>query len=96
MKQAKHRTDVLDPENFTYSFSVIEGGVLSDRLESVSTETKFVASPDGGSIVKSTSKYQTKGDFQLTDEQIRGGKEKISGVFKAVEAYLVAHPDLYN
>ncbi|KAK9992178.1 hypothetical protein SO802_027163 [Lithocarpus litseifolius] len=95
-KQAKHRTDVLDPENFTYSFSVIEGDALFDKLENVSTETKIVASPDGGSIVKSTSKYQTKGDFQLTDEQIRVGKEKASGVFKAVEAYLVAHPDLYN
>ncbi|KAL4643052.1 hypothetical protein ACB092_02G064900 [Castanea dentata] len=95
-KQAKHRTDALDIENCTYSFSVIEGDALFDKLEKVSTETKIVASPDGGSIVKSTSKYETKGDFQLTDEQIQEGKEKASGVFKAIEAYLVAHPDLYN
>ncbi|XP_065638468.1 major allergen Pru av 1 [Quercus suber] len=96
LKQAKHRTDVLDPENFTYSFSVIEGDALFDKLEKISTETKIVASPDRGSIVKTTSKYQTKGDIQLPDEQIREGKEKASRLFRAVEAYLVAHPDLYN
>nr|QOL10867.1 pathogenesis-related 10 Que ac 1.0201 [Quercus acutissima] len=95
-KQAKHRTDVLDPENFTYSFSVIEGDALFDKLEKISTETKIVASPDGGSIVKTTSKYQTKGDIQLPDEQIREGKEQASRLFRAVEAYLVAHPDPYN
>nr|XP_023922036.1 allergen Fra a 1-like [Quercus suber]POE98440.1 major allergen pru ar 1 [Quercus suber] len=77
-------------------FSVIEGDALFDKLEKISTETKIVASPDRGSIVKTTSKYQTKGDIQLPDEQIREGKEKASRLFRAVEAYLVAHPDLYN
>ena len=96
MKQAKHRTDVLDPENFTYSFSVIEGDALIDKLENVSTETKIVASPDGGSILKSTSKYHTKGDHEIKEEQVKAGKEKASGLFKAVEGYLLAHPDLYN
>ena len=56
----------MDPEHFTCCFSVIEGDGLSDKLENISTETKIVASPDGGSIVKRTNKYQTKGDFQLT------------------------------
>ncbi|KAK7839163.1 major allergen pru av 1 [Quercus suber] len=73
-----------------------EGDALFDKLEKISTETKIVASPDRGSIVKTTSKYQTKGDIQLPDEQIREGKEKASRLFRAVEAYLVAHPDLYN
>nr|QOL10866.1 pathogenesis-related 10 Que ac 1.0101 [Quercus acutissima] len=95
VKYAKHRIDTLDPENCSYSFSVIEGEALTD-IASISTEVKFVASPDGGSIMKSTTKYQTKGGFQLKEEQIQAAVEKGTGLFKAVEAYLLAHPDLYN
>nr|ACJ23863.1 Cas s 1 pollen allergen [Castanea sativa] len=94
-KYSRHRIDALDPENCTYSFSVIEGDVLTD-IENVSTETKFVASPDGGTIMKSTTKYQTKGDFQLKEEQVQAAIEKATGLFKAVEAYLLANPDLYK
>ena len=75
---------------------MIEGDVLSDILEKISYETKIVASPDGGSILKSTSKYHTKGDQEIKEEQVKAGKEKASGLFKAVEGYLLAHPDLYN
>ncbi|KAK7839189.1 major allergen pru ar 1 [Quercus suber] len=38
--------------------------------------------------MKSTTKYQTKGDFQLKEEQIQAAIEKGTGLFKAVEAYL--------
>jgi len=94
-KSVKHRVDGIDKENFTYSYSIIEGDALMGILESISYETKIVASPDGGSICKSSSKYYTKGDAQITEEQIKGGKEKASGMFKAVEAYLLANPDAY-
>ena len=75
---------------------MIEGDVLSDILEKISYETKIVASPDGGSILKSTSKYHTKGDHEIKEEQVKAGKEKASGLFKAVEGYLSANPDVYN
>ena len=75
---------------------MIEGDALSDILEKISYQTKIVASPDGGSILKSTSKYHTKGDHEIKEEQVKAGKEKASGLFKAVEGYLLAHPDLYN
>ncbi|KAK4586579.1 hypothetical protein RGQ29_023649 [Quercus rubra] len=94
-KYAKHRIDALDPENCTYSFSLIESDALTD-IASVSTEMKFVASPEGGSIMKSTTKYQTKGDFQPKEEQVQAIIDKAAGHFKAVEAYLLAHPDLYS
>ena len=74
---------------------MIEGDALTD-IASVSTEMKFVASPDGGSIMKSNTKYQTKGDFQLKEEQVQATIDKATGHFKAVEAYLLAHPDLYS
>ncbi|XP_034684872.1 major allergen Pru ar 1-like [Vitis riparia] len=91
----KHRVDGIDKENFTYSYSVIEGDALMGTLESISYEVKLVASPNGGTMCKSTSKYHTKGDFEITENQIKAGKEKAKGLFKAVEAYLLANPDAY-
>ncbi|KAK4586586.1 hypothetical protein RGQ29_023656 [Quercus rubra] len=95
-KFLKHKIDAIDKENFTYNYSVIEGGPLSDKIEKISYETKLVPSPDGGSIFKSTSKYYAKDDFEIKEEQIKAGKEKAAGLFKSVEGYLLANPDAYN
>ncbi|KAA8518140.1 hypothetical protein F0562_015614 [Nyssa sinensis] len=95
-KSVKHQVDRIDKDNFTYSYSIIEGDALMGILESISYEIKIEASPDGGSICKNSSKYHTKGDAQITEEQIKGGKDKAAGMFKAVEAYLLANPDAYN
>ncbi|WRX20381.1 hypothetical protein QQP08_012868 [Theobroma cacao] len=67
-----------------------------NTLEKISYETKFVAGPDGGSVCKSTSKYYTIGDIEIKEEQIKAGKERALGMYKAVEAYLLANPDAYN
>ena len=91
-----HQIDAVDAENLTYSYSVIEGDVIGDVLEKISYEVEIVAGSDGGSIVKNNSKYFTKGDHEIKEEQVKEGKEKASGLFKAVEAYLVANPDAYN
>ncbi|KAA8548991.1 hypothetical protein F0562_000675 [Nyssa sinensis] len=95
-KSVKHRVDGIDKENFTFSYSIIEGDALTDALESISYEIKISASPDGGSICKNISKYHTKGDAQIPEDKIKSGKEKASGIFKAVEAYLLENPDAYN
>ncbi|EOY19740.1 Pathogenesis-related protein 10.5, putative [Theobroma cacao] len=58
-------------------------------------DTGFVAGPDGGSVCKSTSKYYTIGDNEIKEEQIKTGKERAFGMYKAVEAYLLANP-AYN
>ncbi|KAL6343876.1 hypothetical protein AAG906_027648 [Vitis piasezkii] len=93
-KSVTHRVDGIDKENFTYSYSIIEGDALMGILESISYEVKLVASPDGGSICKNISKYHTKDDAVIDEEQIKAGKEKASGMFKAIEAYLLANPML--
>uniref|UniRef100_A0A2N9HG67 Bet v I/Major latex protein domain-containing protein n=1 Tax=Fagus sylvatica TaxID=28930 RepID=A0A2N9HG67_FAGSY len=49
-----------------------------------------------GSIFKSISKYHAKDDVEINEEQIKAGKEKASGLFKAVEGYLLANPEAYN
>ncbi|KAF3456294.1 hypothetical protein FNV43_RR00944 [Rhamnella rubrinervis] len=95
-KYVVHQIDAVDAENLTYSYSVIEGDVLGDLLEKISYDVKIVAGSGGGSIVNNTSKYFTKEDYELKEEQVKEGKERASGLFKAVEAYLIANPDAYN
>ncbi|KAG5555190.1 hypothetical protein RHGRI_012659 [Rhododendron griersonianum] len=92
-KSVKQRVDAIDKENFTYSYSVIEGDALMGIFDSISYHIKIVASADGGSVCKNRSIYQTKGDAQVTEEEIKSGKEKASAMFKAIEAYLMANPD---
>ncbi|KAH0993009.1 hypothetical protein GBA52_004492 [Prunus armeniaca] len=92
----KHRVDGIDKDNFSYSYTLIEGDALSDVIEKIAYETKLVASPDGGSIIKTTSHYHAKGDVVIKEEQVKAGKAKASGLFKLVEDYLTANPDAYN
>ncbi|KAG5555187.1 hypothetical protein RHGRI_012656 [Rhododendron griersonianum] len=89
----KQRVDAIDKENFTYSYSVIEGDALMGIFDSISYHIKIVPSANGGSVCKNRSIYQTKGDAQVTEEEIKSGKEKASTMFKAIEAYLLANPD---
>ncbi|KAK2975057.1 hypothetical protein RJ640_022060 [Escallonia rubra] len=97
LKSMKHRIDGLDKDNFTYSYTLIEGDdALMSEIESITYHIKFVPSADGGSICKNRSIYHTKGDAQVTEEHIKAGKEKAMGVFKVVESYLQANPETYN
>ncbi|GMJ02087.1 hypothetical protein HRI_003877900 [Hibiscus trionum] len=87
----KQKVEALDKENFKYVYSVIKGDPLMNKLEKITYEIKLEASPAGGSICKTTSKYYTIGDVELKE-----GKEKASGIlFKAIEAYLLANPYAY-
>ncbi|KAL3753023.1 hypothetical protein ACJRO7_000421 [Eucalyptus globulus] len=94
-KTMKHKVEALNKENFTYSYSIIEGDALGTTLEKISYEMKITASPEGGSVCKRTSKYFTIGEADITEEKIKAGKEKASAMFKAIEAYLLANPDAY-
>lgn len=95
-KYVKHRVDGIDKENLSFSYSLIEGDALSDKLEKISNEVKFEPSADGGTICKNVSKYYTIGEFEIKEEDIKAGKERAMGMFKAVEAYLLANPDAYS
>ncbi|MBA0555630.1 hypothetical protein Golob_025795, partial [Gossypium lobatum] len=48
-----------------------EGDALMNKLEKITYETKLEASPGGGSICKTSSKYYTIGDFEITEEGIK-------------------------
>ncbi|KAF5783866.1 putative Bet v I/Major latex protein [Helianthus annuus] len=92
---AKHQIDEVDEKTFTYKYTLIEGNGISDKIEKVSYNIKFEASPDGGSISKMTTTIYTHGDFEIKDEELKAGKEKVLGLYKVVETYLLKNPDAY-
>lgn len=91
----KQKVDVVDEDNYVYHYTIVEGNLLTEPLEKVSNEYKLVANPDGGCIVKTTRKYYTKGDAELTEEFLKSTKEMSAVFAKAVDDYLLANPD-YN
>ncbi|MFS7989950.1 putative Bet v I/Major latex protein [Helianthus anomalus] len=92
---AKHQIDEVDEKTFTYKYTLIEGNGVSDKIEKVSYDIKFEGSADGGSISKMTTTIYTHGDFEIKDEELKAGKEKVLGLYKVVEAYLLKNPDAY-
>ncbi|XP_074338293.1 major allergen Pru av 1-like [Apium graveolens] len=91
----KYHIDELSEENYTYNYTLLEGDDLVENLEKITYEVKFESSPSGGTISKVTSKYYTKGDFMLKEEDIKAGKDKVLLMYKVVEAYLLQNPDAY-
>ncbi|KAL8204841.1 hypothetical protein R6Q57_010464 [Mikania cordata] len=91
----KHKIDELDENTFTYKYTLIEGNVISDKIEKVCYDIKFEGSADGGSISKMTTTIYTHGDFEIKEEELKAGKEKVMGLYKVVEAYLIKNPDSY-
>ncbi|KAE8730946.1 Major pollen allergen Bet v 1-M/N [Hibiscus syriacus] len=85
--------EALDKDELVYCYSVIEGGVLMNKLEKITYESVFEASPDGGSVCKIRCMYHTIGDFEITEEGTKAGKKKALEILKAVEAYLLDNPD---
>ncbi|KAK4374479.1 hypothetical protein RND71_005156 [Anisodus tanguticus] len=69
-KNMKQRVDGVDKENYTYSYTIIEGDALMDVLESISYNIKIEPYENGGSSCKNTSTYITKGDVQIKEEDI--------------------------
>ena len=94
IKYLKHRIDALDKENMTCKYTLIESDIKFDKVEFVVYEVKFVAKVDGGCVLKMTSEYHTKEGAELSEDDIKKGKEKAIGLSKAIGEYLVANPDV--
>ncbi|KAH1096551.1 hypothetical protein J1N35_013472 [Gossypium stocksii] len=95
-KEASHymveKVEASDKDELVYSYSVIEGSVFMNKLEKITYETKLEPSSAGGSISKISCKYYTIGDFEITEEGLKAGKEKALQMLKAVDAYVLANP----
>ncbi|WCJ23412.1 Major allergen Pru ar 1 [Euphorbia peplus] len=96
VKFIKTLTETTDKENFSHSYSIIEAEPATEKLEKVTMEIKMTASANGGSIIKSCSKYYPKENCEVNEEKIKAGSEKAFGLFKVVEAYILANPDVCN
>lgn len=94
-KTAKHRIDEIDEPNYVFKYSVIEGDAL-EGIEYISYVVKIEEGHEGGSVVKTTSTYHTKGEeHHITQDKIKEGKEKAKALFHAIEAHLHANPHEY-
>lgn len=94
MKPAKHRIEEVDEANHVYKYSVIEGGVLGEDIESVTYVFKFESGGEGGCAVKISATYHPKVEEHDTiKEKIEKVKESTKGFFHALEAHLHAHTD---
>ncbi|XP_022138710.1 major allergen Pru ar 1-like [Momordica charantia] len=96
VKYMKHRIETVDEESLTYKYSVIEGEPLSEFIDEITRELTLTATAEGGSVLKSSSRYHTKGDYQINEEKVKTGEEKGLALLKAAENYLLAHPQEYN
>ncbi|XP_028756692.1 class-10 pathogenesis-related protein 1-like [Neltuma alba] len=88
-----HKVEAVDEASFVYNYSIVEASDLPETVEKISVETKLVEGPNGGAVAKISVKYFTKGDAQPSEEELKTGKAKGDALFKAIEAYLLAHPE---
>ena len=66
---------MLDKDNLVCKYTMIEGDPLGDKLESIGYEVKFEATSDGGCLCKMTSNYNTIGEFDVKEEEVKEGRE---------------------
>ncbi|KAJ0976315.1 hypothetical protein J5N97_018280 [Dioscorea zingiberensis] len=90
----KERVDKLDKENYESVCTLIEGGDLGTKVSSAVYHEKLTPTADGGCIFKMTAEYTINPGVNV-DEYVNEDKEQAIGLFKALEAYLLANPNLY-
>ncbi|KAF7848951.1 hypothetical protein BT93_L1410 [Corymbia citriodora subsp. variegata] len=93
IKYTKHKVEALDAGSFYCKYTMIESDIKFDKIDFVTEEVKFVAA-GSGCVCKMTSEYHIKEGGELKEEDIKKGKDKAMGLYKAVEEYLVANPDV--
>ncbi|KAK1408001.1 hypothetical protein QVD17_39630 [Tagetes erecta] len=90
---SKQRIDVVDVNNFCLEFTVFEGDILSDYLDSISHRVKISPTADGGAVYKHTTTFNCKGEKKPTEEVLNQTNEGYKKVFKATEAYIQANAE---
>ncbi|KAJ8648952.1 hypothetical protein MRB53_001975 [Persea americana] len=91
----KDRVDAIDDQKHVFKYSVIEGGLIGKKVKSTSFELKFETATDGGSLCKFCAEFEPIEDNLPTEDitkEIMGG---MTGMFKAIEGYLLENPEAY-
>ncbi|XP_038720096.1 pathogenesis-related protein STH-21-like [Tripterygium wilfordii] len=95
-KYVKHQIDAIDKEKFVCKYRFIEGDVLLDKLEFITYEIKFEGYGSGGCVCKMKSEYIPKEGVEIQEVDVELGKDRSIGMYEVVEAYLLAHPQIYS
>ncbi|KZV51050.1 major allergen Pru ar 1-like [Dorcoceras hygrometricum] len=66
-----------------------------DELDEESLVYKYTLIEAEALVYKLTNTYYTVGDFMLKEDEVKAGKEKVIGMYKAVEAYILQNPQPY-
>ncbi|KAJ0985425.1 hypothetical protein J5N97_003781 [Dioscorea zingiberensis] len=90
----KERLDFVNVDNFVSKHSLVEGGELGKKLESVTSEYSFTPSSGGGYNCKVVMTFKLLPGVQPINEDAKA-KEAVTGVIKAAEAYLLFNPTAY-
>ncbi|KAH8499678.1 hypothetical protein H0E87_015056 [Populus deltoides] len=78
----KERTDAIDKDNLSYAYTVFEGDALANTYEKIFNESKIEASPDGGSVCKTSTTYYTVGNVDAKADEIKGWTRKANGIIQ--------------
>ncbi|XP_065860501.1 major allergen Pru ar 1-like [Euphorbia lathyris] len=95
-KYIKKKIEAIDKENFSYSYSIIEGEPWSNKLEKITVDIKVESSANGGSIIKTSTKYIPKPNCELDEDEVNANAEKAMGMYKVVEAHILTNPGASN
>ncbi|WCJ23415.1 Major pollen allergen Bet v 1-A [Euphorbia peplus] len=95
VKYIKTRIESTDKDSFKHSYSVIGGEPWMETLEKITSEFEMV-SLEGETIVKIKTMYYPKENSEVDEDIIMAGADKVMDIFKAIEAYILANPDLCN
>ncbi|KZV22941.1 major allergen Pru ar 1-like [Dorcoceras hygrometricum] len=91
----KDKFDAVDTKHLEAKIDLFEGPMLGEKLESMYSEKRFVDSGDGGCIIKWKHHLHLKpGHTHVTEEEFKGQNEFSTTFLTAVEAYLLAHPEV--
>ncbi|KAJ8627932.1 hypothetical protein MRB53_021239 [Persea americana] len=91
----KDRVEAIDDEKRVFKYSVIEGGLIGKKVKSTSFELRFEDGADGGSVCKFKGEYEAIEDSLPTEDETKEMIGSMVGMFKAIEGYLIANPDVY-
>lgn len=94
-KQVKQRIDALDNDNFTCKYTMYDGDGILAVAEKGVYDVKIEASGNGGCVYKFAAEVYVKDGEELKEEHVKDAEERGTGLYKVLEAYLVANPDLY-
>ncbi|KAL8263152.1 hypothetical protein R6Q59_024501 [Mikania micrantha] len=81
--------DIIEGDGGVGSIKQINyaGGFAKHKIDELDEKTFTIS--------KMTTTIYTHGDFEIKEEELKAGKQKVLGLYKVVEAYLVKNPDAY-